>query len=258
MKKFNNKIKDNAYTVWRLISPICDPIKFLTGFTGYWWFVRDFIEYKNKDPKSKLSIKDIFPQLHDKTSYTSLDAHYFYQQLWTFEKILTEKPKRHTDVGSTFQMSGYVSKITNVEFVDIRPVETSLKNFKSVRGDITQLPYKDGELESVSCLHVVEHVGLGRYGDKLDPKGSEKAILELQRVLAKSGTLYFSVPIGIPKTCFNAHRIFDPEDIVRFFRDLKLTEFSMVNDAGKFIQNADMATAKVQNYACGIFCFKKR
>ena len=51
-------------------------------------------------------------------------------------------------------------------------------------------------MESISCLSVVEHIGLGRYGDALDPFGTVKAINELKRVLTKGGLLLISVPIG--------------------------------------------------------------
>src|SRR2546430_12288402 len=48
-------------------------------------------------------------------------------------------------------------------------------------------PFGDLELSSVSCLHVAEHIGLGRYGDAIDPLGTRKAIGELARVLAVDG-----------------------------------------------------------------------
>ena len=42
---------------------------------------------------------------------------------------------------------------------------------------------------------MLEHIGLGRYGDPIDPQGTEKAATELQRVLAPGGDLYLSLPI---------------------------------------------------------------
>ena len=119
------------------------------------------------------------------------------------------------------------------------------------------MPFKDNSVISLSCLHVAEHVGLGRYGDKLDPNGTEKACRELSRVLAVNGNLYFSVPVGGQKTCFNAHRIHNPRTIISYFKDLELVELSGVTDSGKFIENIDIEFLENSKYACGLFIFKK-
>jgi hypothetical protein len=58
-------------------------------------------------------------------------------------------------------------------------------------------------------MHVIEHIGLGRYGEALDPDGDLKAIRELVRVLAAGGNLLVVVPVGRPRIQFNAHRIYD-------------------------------------------------
>jgi hypothetical protein len=83
----------------------------------------------------------------------------------------------------------------------------NLDNFISKRGSILLIPYENNSIKSLSCLYVAEHIGLGRYGDPLDPFGTKKAAKELSRVLALDGNLYFSLPIGKPKLYFNAHRI---------------------------------------------------
>lgn len=170
------------------------------------------------------------------------------------------KPKRHVDVGSTYEMSGYISKITKTEFVDIRPINTKLDNLKVVNGNILELPYDNSSLESVSCLHVIEHIGLGRYGDEIDPHGLEKSLTELSRILNKNGHLYLSTPIGKERICFNAHRISSAKKIISRLEslDLKLIEFSMVDDNGNFIKKADLEKAENQNYACGLFIFTKQ
>jgi hypothetical protein len=46
-------------------------------------------------------------------------------------------------------------------------------------------------------MHVVEHVGLGRYGDPIDANGDAQAIKELKCVLWPGGVLYFVVPTGV-------------------------------------------------------------
>jgi len=113
-------------------------------------------------------------------------------------------------------------------------------------------------LESISCLHVAEHIGLGRYGDPLDPLGTKKAADELTRCLAKDGNLYFSLPVGKPRLCFNAHRIHSPRQIIEYFRSLKLVELSGTDDNKKFMTNINIETLENSKYACGLFWFTKK
>jgi len=150
-----------------------------------------------------------------------------------------------------------LSTIAKVTFIDIRPLNANLKNLKPEYGSILEMPYSDNSIVSLSCLHVAEHIGLGRYGDPLDPEGTLKATRELIRVLARGGDLYFSLPVGKPRLCFNAHRIHSPEQILNYFVELKLVEFSGVNDKGNFLENIDPSELANQDYACGMFWFRK-
>jgi len=110
---------------------------------------------------------------------------------------------------------------------------------------------------SLSCLNVAEHIGLGRYGDRLDPCGTEKACRELSRVLGPNGDLYFSLPVGYQRLCFNAHRIHSPSQIVRHFEGLDLIECAGVDDSGQFWRHQDVDAFERQTYACGFFHFRK-
>lgn len=257
MKVFKKRSYNLAYLAYRIISPIVDPIIFFNGVVGYVFFIKDLITYKIKDPKAKIYFKNIYPMLHDKTSLTHLDAHYFYQQLWVFENVLKNKPKSHVDVASTYQMSGYLSKVVPTTFIDYRPIETNLKNLKVRRGNILELEMENGSIDSLSCLHVIEHIGLGRYGDSLDSNGTVKACKELQRVLKNKGKLYISLPIGKEKICFNAHRIFPPEKIIKYFNKLKLVSFSVVDDNGIFHENVNYRNFANLDYGCGMYEFVK-
>jgi len=257
MKKYKSKIKNTAYFGYRIINPIFDPVKLIKGFYGYLWYVRDLIKFMIMNKKIDIKIIDLYPVLSEKVRETYVDTHYFYQQLWLFENVLENKPKKHVDVGSTYQMSGYLSKIVPTTFVDIRLIDVKLKNLTVVNASLLHLPYKENSIESISCLSVIEHIGLGRYGDEIDPDGWKKACKELQRVLAKNGKLYLSVPIGKPRVCFNAHRVFSPGAIVSIFDRLKLKEFDVVDDEGNFIMCQNINDFDNQDYACGLYLFEK-
>ena len=202
-------------------------------------------------------IQDSYPILYDKTVKTSFDKHYFYQDIWAYKKIYKNPYENHIDVGSRVIFVGFLTTIKEVTFIDIRPLVASLENFKSKKGSVLSMPYPNNSILSLSCLHVAEHVGLGRYGDPLDPLGTKKAAEELSRVLAPKGFLYFSVPIGKPKLHFNAHRIHSTKQILNYFSDLKLLELSGVDDQGNFIENIDRKLIDSQIYGCGFFCFTK-
>jgi SAM-dependent methyltransferase len=135
-----------------------------------------------------------------------------------------------------------------------------LDGLTSGRGDLHALPFADASVLSLSCMHTVEHVGLGRYGDPIDATGDLKAMKELARVLAPGGTLLFVVPVGIPRIEFNAHRVYGYEQVLEGFSGLHLKEFSLIPDSWKkhgLIRNADPAMVASQYHGCGCFWFTK-
>lgn len=164
----------------------------------------------------------------------------------------------HVDVGSSTMMVNVLSGFVETIFLDYRPLQARLSNLHAAAGNIVRLPFADSTVQSLSCLHVIEHVGLGRYGDALDAQGSQKAAAELVRVLAPGGRLYLSTPVGRERVCFNAHRVFDPSALTRMFPGMSLVEFSFVDDGGQLHEHELPASARLNEYACGLFIFCKQ
>ena len=243
--------------LYHWIRPFLNPFEFIYSFFRYPGYLKNLIVYSKMKEAEKVNLLDTQPCLHDKTSTTGFDSHYFYQNIWAARKIYDSKTEHHTDIGSRIDFVGLLTSFTEVNFIDIRPLETKLEKFQSIKGDILRLPFEDNSIYSLSCLHVAEHIGLGRYGDKLDPLGTQKACGELSRVLAKNGNLYFALPVGEPRVCFNGMRVHSPEKIIKYFANLKLKELSGIDDLGNFIKNIDINILKDSNYACGLFWFKK-
>lgn len=207
---------------------------------------------------TRLSVMRSYPCLSDWVSTTPFDPHYFYQAAWLARALRERMPGGlHVDIGSDVRMIAVLSAFVPTEFADFRPLQATVSGLDCKAANITQLPYATDALESLSCLHVVEHVGLGRYGDPLDSNGSRRALSELARVVRPQGYLYLSVPVGRETVCFNAHRVFDPYTIKSELKALSFVRFSLVTDQGVFIDDADMALAQQQEYGCGMFIFRK-
>ena len=173
------------------------------------WYFRDYRRLKNQNDSGafKISSAHLFPCLTDNRPSTPIEPVYFFQDTWAASKVFALKPARHHDVGSSAMTMGILSQFVPVTMVDIRPVEVVLDGLSFTKGSILDLPFEDGSIESLSSLCVVEHVGLGRYGDDIDARGSEKAIAELKRVLKVGGNLFLSIPVDAEcRIYFNAHR----------------------------------------------------
>jgi SAM-dependent methyltransferase len=219
------------------------------------WFFQDYRFYKRQASNQSfvLSAHYLYPCLTDKTVYTPVEYTYFFQDAWCAEKIFQTNPQHHYDVGSSVKTMGLVSQFVPTTMVDIRPIDLELKNFFFKEGSVLELPFKDGSLVSLSSLCVIEHIGLGRYGDLIDPWGSEKAANELMRVLAAGGNLFVSVPVD--QTCriyFNAHRAFTRDYALQIFKGMDLIE-------EKYIYGNQLHDVyeETKGFGTGLFHFKK-
>lgn len=229
----------------------------------YLSFLYDFYLFKKTDRSKRFSLEwnDRYPQLFDKTKETDFDAHYIYHPAWAARIVKQINPKFHVDISSSLTFSSILSAFIPVHFYDYRPANLVLSNLKSEKADLMSLPFPDNSVESISCMHTIEHIGLGRYGDPIDPNGDTKAINELKRVTAKSGNLIFVVPVGKPRIMFNAHRIYSYEQIISYFDGFELKEFTLIPDEALdngMIKNSSPKLVADQKYGCGCFWFTKK
>ncbi len=190
-------------------------------------FLKEYSKYIQEDSNSRYDtdIEYIYPCLNDNTPLTPLDPTYFFQDTWGARKIFENKPIHHYDIGSKATTIGIISQFVPTTMIDIRPIDLNIPGLHFVEGSILEIPFEDNSISSLSSLCVIEHIGLGRYGDPIDTFGSEKAAKELQRVLAPEGNLYLSVPVDSEcRVYFNAHRAFTRKYILELFPQLALIE----------------------------------
>lgn len=199
------------------------------------------------------------PILNDDTAQTGFDAHYIYHTAWALRRLKAINPPYHCDFGSSLYFVVMASAIVPLVFGDYRPPAFDLPDLKVVSVNLTATGLADASLPSVSCMHVVEHVGLGRYGDPIDYEGDLLAMRELKRIVAPGGSLLFVVPIGHPRIVYNAHRIYGYGQILETFTDrFDLADFALITDEGRFIPGAPSTLAESQTYGCGCFHFIAR
>jgi SAM-dependent methyltransferase len=252
------------YRIFTTTSGI-DIRKIPLNLKGLLAYIQDSIAYNRAlDSESPFKIDItrflVIPTLTDRYDSSGVaQGDYFHQDLWYAKKIFASNPAEHWDIGS--RVDGFISHLLvfrSVNVIDIRPLESNTPGLTFCQGDITHLFLEDDSVQSLSCLHTLEHIGLGRYGDPIDPWGWVKGMEELQRVLAPGGRLYFSVPIGKERVEFNAHRIFDPITIIKNFPGLELTDFAAVNAKGDLDEPANWQDYRNVDYSCGLFIFEKR
>lgn len=206
----------------------------------------------------RLQWEERHPCLDDRTATTEFDRHYIYHTAWAARILADARPAVHVDISSSLYFCAIVSAFTKIEFYDFRKPDLVLDNLQTESADLTALPFESGSISSLSCMHVIEHIGLGRYGDALDPEGDLKAMRELARVTAPGGRLLIVVPVGRERIAYNAHRIYGYEQIVNNFAEFQLAEFSLIPDSaadGGLVRWATPDVVNRQNYGCGCFWF---
>lgn len=242
-----------------------DPQRSVRSFRGLGVYFRNRAALKRQManlPSSDFPFGKAYPCLSDRYEESGLaSGHYFHQNLRVAQLIFRHNPRRHFDVGS--RVDGFVAHVAafrQIEVFDIRQLHVSIPNIVFRQRDIMQeRPDLDRCTDSLSCLHALEHFGLGRYGDPVDALGYRKGWDNLHRMLEPGGKFYFSVPIGPQRIEFDAHRVFSVPFLLRLMDGrYRIDSFAYVNDAGELIPDADPTGSQGManfgcRYGCGIF-----
>lgn len=198
------------------------------------FFVRDMQQYQilNKRESFEVNKQALWPVISDKFDDAGIIRNYFWQDLWAAKLVFDNKPKIHYDIGS--RLDGFIAHILAmgipVKMIDIRPFPMEIVGLDTIVDDATYLrQFENNSIESLSALCSLEHFGLGRYGDPIDPEACFKCFEAIQKKLKLGGHLYLAVPVGRERLEFNAHRVFYASTIVEEFSNLKLEEYSCVS-----------------------------
>lgn len=209
---------------------------------------------------------ELVPCLHDWYEEGGATKNeYFWQDLLVARKIFYENPETHVDIGS--RVDGFVAHVASfreIEVFDVRPLTTQIPGIKFKQADL-MAPINElrNYCDSLSCLHALEHFGLGRYGDPIDPSGFERGLVNMASLVKANGLIYLSVPVGVSRVEFNANRVFDPRVIVDLADKnfMKLIDFVVIRQGGEVttvsINDLGLDELAMQRYNLGIFTFVK-
>jgi SAM-dependent methyltransferase len=240
-----------------------DPLILIGNLRGIRFYYRDFLQLKKQKGKdSGFYFGRNRPILNERFAESGkMSGHYFHQDLLVARKIFENNPVRHIDIGS--RVDGFVAHLAvfrKFEVLDIREQVSTVKNITFRKADLMKLPEDLIDcFDSVSSLHVIEHIGLGRYGDPINYYGHLKAIDNITKILHRGGKFYFSVPIGEQRIEFNAHRVFSLGYLLGILEQgFIVKSFSYVNDKWELFENIELDQFNIDknygcHYGCGIF-----
>lgn len=222
----------------------------------------DLYEASNTDARFKVEEEFLHLVANEKDKEAGIPSpHYFAQDIWGGNKVFRNNPLCHYDIGS--RLDGFIAHLLTfreVYYIDIRPLPYDIPGLHFVQGDATTLDkIENGTVESLSCFHAMEHFGLGRYGDKIDPDAYIKAAKAMQRVLKEGGRLYIGVPISREdRLIFNAHRLFSIQTVLELFSEMTLEDIAVIKPDGVKAESISMKDYQnIEEYSCGLFEFVK-
>ncbi len=255
--------------IFRILSSLSiQPKLIYSSLRGWPDFRSDLRKIKGQlRNNADFKITSLYPVLRERFETNGdLKSHYFHEDLWAAQRIYENKPVKHVDVGS--RVDGFVAHVASfreIEVFDIRPQQANIRNIHFVTADFMDVPVSLHDYtDSLSSLNVIEHFGLGRYGDPIDVNGHLKGLENMRKVLKNGGKFYFSTPIGPQRIEFNAHRVFSLEYLLRLFKpDYTIDFFSYVDDGGDLHENVELTTESISNncscyFGFGIFEMTKK
>ncbi len=240
------------------------PKQFFHSFRGIPYFFQNRREIKKQLTKADtpFRITDYYPCLNDRFDSAGIfPLHYFYQDLYVAQRLYKNNPQKHIDIGS--RVDGFIAHVASfreIEVFDIRDIANSIPNVRFIKADLMSDNFNlINYCDSVSCLHAIEHFGLGRYGDTIDVNGYIKGIKNIVRILKKGGRFYFSTIIGPQRIEFDAHRVFSLNYLLELLEnDFLMERFSYIDDENNFHNSPELSNNNIINnfycnYGCGIF-----
>ena len=245
---------------WFLCQIGFDFLKFIKSIRGFTKYIGDYIHFKRKNTFN-ISFKPCLTDYYEESG--DIKSEYFWQDLLIAQMIFKNNPKRHIDIGS--RIDGFVAHVASyrsIDVFDIRPIQSKIPNVNFYQTDLMNDNFKiQNSCDSLSCLHTIEHFGLGRYGDQINNNGYVLGLKNMTKLISPGGIFYLSTPVGKEKVEFNANWIFNPIRILEIVQKegFHLSEFFILKNGKEFlkIDINDIVNFSNEKYNLGIFIFIK-
>ena len=245
------------------------PRDFLSSTKGFPAFVQNRSKIKKQlsSGNSDFTISSYYPFPGDRFQQAgSIPLHYFYQDLYVAQQLIKNNPIKHVDIGSRIDgFVAHVAAVRSIEVMDIRKITDEIPNVRFIQADLMSTDFNfTNYCDSVSCLHAIEHFGLGRYGDTVDINGHLKGIRNITMMLRQGGRFYFSTVIGPQRIEFDAHRVFSVKYLIDLIgNNFGIENFSYIDDNNNLHISAELNDENIQNnfnclFGCGIFELVKK
>jgi hypothetical protein len=239
-----------------------DPRKMLRSLCGLPRYLRDYLRFRS-GYRGRIEFLPCLHDWHEEGGAAKLE--YFWQDLLVARKIFAARPQRHVDIGS--RVDGFVAHVASfreIEVFDVRPISAQIPGVVFRRADFMQpAAQMQDYCDSLSCLHALEHFGLGRYGDPIEPRGFERGLANMAALLTAGGRFYLSVPVGTARVEFNGQRVLEPQSVIELAmaNSLELRELTLIGQGGNvevlLPDAARLSDLARQRYALGLFEFAK-
>ena len=259
MKGYSGKIiylrRVNNLLIFIGINP-----KKLFSLVNFFRFILEVFEFKRQGGKIR-NYQPIIDEYNLESG--SIRNQLFHADLLTSQFIFKRNPLNHLDIGSRIDgLVAQVASFRSLDVIDIRSLDIRPhKNINFIKKDILSFNIIDQKkkYESISSIGCLSHIGLGRYGDKINVNGHIFAIDKMCSLLKKKGILYLMVPVGKSGVEFNSHRVFETEEILSNFKknNVFCINFHLIDDNGILKLHYNHKKTKKYNFAGGLFIFQK-
>lgn len=239
---------------------LTDPVRLIRLLAYLPRFVREYAQFRRAGNEL---IRAIFPVAYRFNSGVNFE--YWHQDIFIADRIIqshkADAERVHLDIGS--RVEGFLLALcaggVDPVFGDIN-IPNHL-NVKTAEVDLQTLAPKSlFQYDSVSCLHVIEHIGLGKYGDKIEFEGHLRSIERLKEACRPGCDVYISFPIARKHgVYFNSGRKLNGVEMLQFIKNcgFEVVRMGLVSGRiGDFIDDCTIDDLRAETEGCAVFCLK--
>lgn len=190
---------------------------------------------KQDSPYSNFPIKYSKFEKRDPTEFFDYYAVFSY---WVAQKLKSSRVSSNLkilDLGGVKLFNAILSLDYEITSIVLKHPRDFISSVKYIVHDVSNpLPFPDNSFEVFTSPATLHLIGLGRYGDKLNPFCLINFLIQLHRVLKENADVFICLPLGKDCLIFNYHWIFSFNTIKKFFKESHwiLEDYFVDNEAG--------------------------